>query len=47
MPPHHGRTEEAERPSAATIAAMADATAPIDERLKEIGAQLDWVRDYL
>jgi hypothetical protein len=29
-----------------TIGAMADA-ASLDERLEQIGAQLDWVRDYL
>ena len=29
-----------------TIAVMADA-ASLDERLEQIGAQLDWVRDYL
>jgi len=29
-----------------TIALMADA-ASLDERLEQIGAQLDWVRDYL
>jgi hypothetical protein len=32
--------------SAATIDVMADA-ASLDERLEQIGAQLDWVRDYL
>ena len=33
----------------ATIDAMADgiASQPLDEQLKEIGAQLAWVRDYL
>jgi len=30
----------------ASIRAMADA-ASLDERLEQIGAQLDWVRDYL
>ena len=29
-----------------TIGAMTDA-ASLDERLEQIGAQLDWVRDYL
>ena len=29
-----------------TISAMADA-ASLDERLEQIGTQLDWVRDYL
>jgi len=29
-----------------TIVRMADA-ASLDERLEQIGAQLDWVRDYL
>jgi hypothetical protein len=29
-----------------TIAFMAD-TASLDERLEQIGTQLDWVRDYL
>ena len=29
-----------------TIGVMADA-ASLDERLEQIGAQLDWVRDYL
>jgi hypothetical protein len=29
-----------------TIAVMTDA-ASLDERLEQIGAQLDWVRDYL
>jgi hypothetical protein len=29
-----------------TIVVMADA-ASLDERLEQIGAQLDWVRDYL
>jgi hypothetical protein len=29
-----------------TIDVMADA-ASLDERLEQIGAQLDWVRDYL
>jgi hypothetical protein len=29
-----------------TIGLMADA-ASLDERLEQIGAQLDWVRDYL
>jgi hypothetical protein len=29
-----------------TIEVMADA-ASLDERLEQIGAQLDWVRDYL
>jgi hypothetical protein len=31
---------------AASILAMAD-VASLDERLEQIGAQLDWVRDYL
>ena len=30
----------------ASIPAMTDA-ASLDERLEQIGAQLDWVRDYL
>jgi hypothetical protein len=30
----------------ASILRMADA-ASLDERLEQIGAQLDWVRDYL
>ena len=30
----------------ASIRTMADA-ASLDERLEQIGAQLDWVRDYL
>jgi hypothetical protein len=33
-------------PVAASIRSMADA-ASLDERLEQIGAQLDWVRDYL
>jgi hypothetical protein len=32
---------------AATIARMAVEAAPLKEQLEEIGAQLDWVRDYL
>jgi hypothetical protein len=31
----------------ATINLVTDAAEPIEEQLKEIGAQLDWVRDYL
>jgi hypothetical protein len=31
---------------AATIVGMAEA-ASLDERLEQIGTQLDWVRDYL
>jgi hypothetical protein len=36
-------------PSTATIVPMADQTTsqPLEEQLKEIGAQLAWVRDYL
>jgi hypothetical protein len=30
-----------------TIAAMPAETATLKEQLAEIGAQLDWVRDYL
>jgi hypothetical protein len=26
---------------------VSDAADPVEEQLKEIGAQLDWVRDYL
>ena len=29
------------------MARMSDLAEPIEEQLKEIGAQLDWVRDYL
>ena len=32
--------------SFSTISGMADA-ASLDERLEQIGTQLDWVRDYL
>jgi hypothetical protein len=31
----------------ATISLVTDAAEPIEDQLKEIGAQLDWVRDYL
>jgi hypothetical protein len=31
----------------ATIGAMTDSDAPLDQQLEEIGAQLAWVRDYL
>ena len=31
----------------ATISAVSDMTAPVDQQLEEIGAQLSWVRDYL
>jgi hypothetical protein len=34
-------------PNPATIARMAVDAATLQEQLKEIGAQLDWVRDYL
>ena len=34
------------RVGAGTIGSMADA-ASLDERLEQIGTQLDWVRDYL
>jgi hypothetical protein len=34
------------RECGASIRLMADA-ASLDERLEQIGAQLDWVRDYL
>jgi len=30
-----------------TIAQMAEEHASLEEQLAEIGAQLDWVRDYL
>ena len=36
--------------NSASIDSMADQTPtqqPLDEQLEEIGAQLDWVRDYL
>jgi hypothetical protein len=39
--------QTAKRIRPATIELMADANASLDERLQEIGAQLDWVRDYL
>jgi hypothetical protein len=29
------------------LVAVADAQQSLEEQLKEIGAQLDWVRDYL
>jgi hypothetical protein len=31
----------------ATINLVTDVAEPIEDQLKEIGAQLDWVRDYL
>jgi hypothetical protein len=30
-----------------TIAFVSDADAPLDAQLEELGAQLDWVREYL
>jgi hypothetical protein len=39
-------TETCPRVALGTIAVMADA-ASLDERLEQIGTQLDWVRDYL
>jgi hypothetical protein len=35
------------KPPSATIARMAVEAATLQEQLEEIGAQLDWVRDYL
>jgi hypothetical protein len=29
------------------MAPMAETSAPVNEQLQEIGAQLSWVRDYL
>jgi hypothetical protein len=29
------------------MTAMAEADQPLEQQLEEIGAQLDWVRDYL
>ena len=37
----------AEAGGRATIDAMTDTATPLNEQLEEIGAQLDWVRDYL
>jgi hypothetical protein len=31
----------------ATIARVTETSAPVQDQLEEIGAQLDWVRDYL
>jgi hypothetical protein len=31
----------------ATIARVTETSAPVHDQLEEIGAQLDWVRDYL
>lgn len=31
----------------ATIAVMAEGNLPVQQQLEEIGAQLDWVREYL
>jgi len=32
---------------AGTIASMTETSAPLDQQLEEIGAQLDWARGYL
>jgi hypothetical protein len=32
---------------AGTIAPVTETGAPLSQQLEEIGAQLDWVRDYL
>jgi hypothetical protein len=40
------QARDSPRIAVGTIEVMADA-ASLDERLEQIGAQLDWVRDYL
>jgi hypothetical protein len=30
-----------------TIVSVSDVAAPLDAQLEELGAQLDWVREYL
>jgi hypothetical protein len=38
---------EAGAPSGATLRGVSEDYGSVEEQLKEIGAQLDWVRDYL
>jgi len=45
--PAHLRSRAASHVREATIPPVAETTLTIEEQLKELGARLDWVREYL